>query len=137
MLPVVLLYFGEWGLIIPIVIVGIVILLLSGAGEGMKTAIATIILLLYIFGALGYFLFTSFFVAATKEEVIDTGVSPSGAYRYRIVNTEDTSNGSTAIYVEPNTAMVQNAQIGQTTQLWVRGASITISLGSLLYMVLK
>ncbi|WP_297957584.1 hypothetical protein [uncultured Ruminococcus sp.] len=104
MLPVVLLYFGEWGLIIPIVIVGIVILLLSGAGEGMKTAIATIILLLYIFGALGYFLFTSFFVAATKEEVIDTGVSPSGAYRYRIVNTEDTSNGSTAIYVEPNTA---------------------------------
>ena len=106
MLPVVLLYFGEWGLIIPIIIVGIVILLLSGAGEGVKTALATIILLLYIFGALGYFLFTSFFVAATKEEVIETGVSPSGTYRYRIVNTEDTSNGSTAIYVEPNTADV-------------------------------
>ena len=104
MLPVVLLYFGEWGLIIPIIVVGIVILLLSGAGEGVKTALATIILLLYIFGALGYFLFTTFFVAATKEEVIETGVSPSGTYRYRIVNTQDTSNGSTAIYVEPNTA---------------------------------
>ena len=63
MLPVVLLYFGEWGLIIPIIIVGIVILLLSGAGEGVKTALATIILLMYIFGALGYFLFTSFFVS--------------------------------------------------------------------------
>ena len=35
MLPVVLLYFGEWGLIIPIIVVGIVILLLSGAGEGV------------------------------------------------------------------------------------------------------
>ena len=41
------------------------------------------------------------------------------------------------VYVEPNEAMVQNAQIGQTTQLWVRGASITISLGSLLYRVLQ
>lgn len=41
------------------------------------------------------------------------------------------------VYVEPNEAMAQNSKIGQTTQLWVRGASITISLGSLLYMVLK
>ena len=41
------------------------------------------------------------------------------------------------VYVEPNEAMAQNARVGRTTQLWVRGASITISLGSLLYMVLK
>ncbi len=41
------------------------------------------------------------------------------------------------VYVEPNIAMAQNAKIGQTTQLWIRGASVTISLGSLLYMVLK
>ena len=107
MLPVVLLYFGEWGMIIPIVAVGIVILLMSGAGEGIKTALATIILLMYIFGALGYFLFTSFFVTAAKESVIETGVSPSGDYRYRVVNTEDSSNGSTAVYVEPNTADIK------------------------------
>lgn len=41
------------------------------------------------------------------------------------------------VYVEPNEVMAQNAKIGQTTQLWVRGASITISLGSLLYRVLQ
>ena len=108
MLPVVLLYFGEWGLIIPIIVTGIIILLLSGAGEGIKTALATIILLMYIFGALGYFLFSTFFVASVKEQVVDTGVSPSGTYRYRVVNTEDTSNGSTAVYVEPNYADVKN-----------------------------
>ncbi|MBR0512446.1 MAG: hypothetical protein IJJ81_07745 [Ruminococcus sp.] len=108
MLPVVLLYFGEWGLIIPIIAAGIIILLLSGAGEGIKTALATIILLMYIFGALGYFLFSTFFVASVKEQVVDTGVSPSGTYRYRVVNTEDTSNGSTAVYVEPNYADVKN-----------------------------
>ena len=109
MLPVVLLYFGEWGMIIPIIVVGIVILLLSGAGEGIKTALATMILLGYIFAALGYFMFTSFFVASTQEEEIGSGVSPSGDYRYRIVNTVDSSDGCTSIYVEPNTADIKNA----------------------------
>ena len=106
MLPVVLLYFGEWEMIIPIIAVGVIILLLSGAGEGAKTAFGTIILLLYIFGALGYFLFTSFFVSSAVQHEVESGVSPTGLYRYRVVNTEDTSNGSTAVYVEPNYADV-------------------------------
>lgn len=104
MLPVVLLYFDEKALLIPIVVTGIVILLLSGAGEGTKTLIGTIILLLYIFGALGYFLFTTFFVTTAKTEIIEKGVSPSGRYRYSVINTEDKSGGSTAIYFEPNYA---------------------------------
>ena len=41
------------------------------------------------------------------------------------------------VYVEPNEAMIQNAAVGTTTRLWVRGVSITISLGSLLYRVLQ
>jgi len=85
-------------------ITGASILLFSGAGEGSKTALGTITILLYIFGALGYFLFTSFFMTTAKETVIESGVSPSGKYRYSIVNTEDSSNGSTAVYVEPNYA---------------------------------
>ena len=111
MLPVVLLYFGEWGMIIPIILTGVAILLLSGAGEGAKTAFGTITLLLYIFGALGYFLFTSFFVTTTKQDVVESGVSPSGRYRYTVVNTEDSSNGSTAVYVEPNFADVKYPMI--------------------------
>lgn len=102
MLPVVLLYFGEWSLIIPIVVTGIIILLLSGAGEGWKTAFGTLFLLMYIFGALGYFLFTSFFVSSAKTQTVASGVSPSQIYRYSVINTEDSSNGSTAVYVEPN-----------------------------------
>ncbi|MCM1507553.1 MAG: hypothetical protein NC177_10535 [Ruminococcus flavefaciens] len=104
MLPVVILYFGEWGLILPIMITGVSILLFSGAGEGSKTALGTITILLYIFGSLGYFLFTSFFMATAKETVIESGISPSGKYRYSVVNTEDSSNGSTTVYVEPNYA---------------------------------
>ena len=41
------------------------------------------------------------------------------------------------LYVEPNPVMAQNASIGRTRQLWVRGIGITISLGSLLYRVLE
>ena len=106
MLPVVLLYFGDWCLIIPIIVTGIIILLLSGAGEGFKTAFGTIFLLMYIFGALGYFLFTSFFVTSAKTTTVESGVSPSGLYRYSVVNTEDSSNGSTSVFVEPNNADV-------------------------------
>ena len=106
MLPVVLMYFGQWELIIPIIITGICILLLSGSGEGFKTAFGTIFLLMYIFGALGYFLITSFFVTASKTTEVAAGVSPTEKYRYYVINTEDSSNGSTAVYVEPNDADV-------------------------------
>ena len=107
MLPVVLLYFDEKEILIPIVLTGVVILLLSGAGEGIKTVIGTMILLLYIFGALGYFLFTSFFVTVSKDTVVESGISPSGRYRYSIINTEDSSNGSTSVRIEPNYADVE------------------------------
>lgn len=41
------------------------------------------------------------------------------------------------LYVEPNPVMSQNASIGRTRQLWVRGTAITVALGSLLYRVLE
>ena len=41
------------------------------------------------------------------------------------------------LYVEPNLAMAQNASIGTTRRLWVRGIQITLHLGSLLYRVLR
>ena len=41
------------------------------------------------------------------------------------------------VYVEPNEAMAQNSKVGRTTQLWLNGVSITVSLGSLLYRVLQ
>ena len=41
------------------------------------------------------------------------------------------------LYVEPNEVMAQNAKLGRTRQLWVRGIQITLNLGSLLYRVLN
>ena len=104
LLPVILFYFGEWYMIIPLAVTAIAIFLLSGAGEGMKTAFGTIFLLLYIFGSLGYFLATSLFASASQSQQILSGASKTGMYRYYVINTKDSSNGSTAIYIEPNNA---------------------------------
>lgn len=106
MLPVVVFWMDEKHLYVPIVIAGVIILLFSGASEGKKTMLGTIILLSYIFGALGFYLFNSFFVTHAKKEILKSGVSPSGRYRYELINTEDTSGGSTSIVIEPNYADV-------------------------------
>jgi hypothetical protein len=34
--------------------------------------------------------------------VVDSGISPSRKYRYEVIHTEDSSNGSTTVIVEPN-----------------------------------
>lgn len=102
MLPVVLMYFDEKAVLIPIMITGIVILLFSGASEGKKTLVGTLIILFYIFGALGFYVFNSFFVTHAKTEVIQSGFSQTERYRYKLINTEDASGGSTSIYIEPN-----------------------------------
>ncbi|MCQ2458918.1 MAG: hypothetical protein MJ081_00955 [Ruminococcus sp.] len=107
MLPVALLYFGQWCIIIPIVLTGIIIFLGSGAGEGAKTVWGTIILLTYVFGSIAFFMFKAFFVSDAQEFLIDSGTSPSGQYRYEVVNVDDSSNGSTTVYVEPNYADVK------------------------------
>ena len=106
MLPVVVFWMDEKHLYVPIVIAGVIILLFSGASEGKKTMLGTVILLSYIFGALGFYLFNSFFVTHAKKEILESGVSPSGRYRYELINTEDTSGGSTSIVIEPNYADV-------------------------------
>lgn len=104
LLPVILFYFGEWFLIIPLLVTAIIMFLLSGAGEATKTAFGTVFLLLYIFGSLGYFLATSLFATVSDNQRVASSVSPSGTYRCYVINTKDSSNGSTAVYIEPNNA---------------------------------
>lgn len=100
--PAVLLCFGNWGLILPLVLTSLVIFFLSGSGETIKTVLGTIYLLLYVLGSLGFFLVMSLFAPSTERVVVDSGISPSGTYRYEVIDTHDSSNGSTSIHIEPN-----------------------------------
>lgn len=101
-LPLVLLCFGEWELILPIAITALIIFFLSGAGETTKTVFGVIYLLLYVLGSLVYFMMISFFTPTTQQTILESGTSPSGIYRYEIIQTDDSSGGNIAVHVEPN-----------------------------------
>lgn len=102
LLPVVLLCFGTWEMIIPLGVCAVTIFFASGANEGAKILLGTIYLMIYILAALAYFIFTSFLASPAAKETIDQGVSPSGMYRYEVIDTTDSSNGSTSVIIEPN-----------------------------------
>ncbi len=102
LLPAVLLYFGQWEVLIPMLLVALVIFFFSGLGETAKTVYGTIFLLLYLLGSLAYFLLTSLFAPSTVSTVVESGISPSGIYRYEVINTMDSSDGSTTVNVETN-----------------------------------
>ena len=78
LLPVVLLCFGSWEMIIPLAVCAIVIFFASGSNEASKTLLGTIYLLTYILAALAYFIFTRFLASPAIKETIESGVSPSG-----------------------------------------------------------
>ena len=103
LLPAVLLYFGQWHVLIPMLVVALIIFFFSGLGETAKTVYGTIFVLLYLLGSLVYFLMTTLFAPSTVSKVVEEGLSPSGDYRYEVINTVDSSDGSTTVIVEPNT----------------------------------
>ncbi|MFR1501859.1 MAG: hypothetical protein ACLSTI_08500, partial [Ruminococcus sp.] len=102
LLPSVLLCFGEWEVLVPLVVTALLAFFLCGCTETIKTVFGTIFLLLYVLGSLAYFLGSSLFSTSMASTVVDSGISPSRKYRYEVINTEDSSNGSTAVTVEPN-----------------------------------
>lgn len=102
LLPAVLLYFGQWHVLIPLLVVALVVFFFSGLGETAKTVFGTIFVLLYLLGSLVYFLVTTLFAPSTVSTVVESDISPSGAYRYEVVNTVDSSSGSTAVTIESN-----------------------------------
>lgn len=101
-LPILLFYFGEWIFIIPFAVVIIIMFFVSGAGEATKTILGTLFLLLYVIGAVAYFLATTFLGTRTQDVVIQVAESDSKLYRSYVVDTIDSSTGGTKIYVEPN-----------------------------------
>lgn len=111
LLPIVICCLGSWEMIIPLAICALVIFFASGANEGTKTLLGTIYVLIYILTALAYFIFTSYLSSPAVKKTIETGVSPSGSYRYEVINTTDSSNGSTTVLLEPNDKDITKASV--------------------------
>lgn len=101
--PLIMICFGSWEFIIPIAVTAVVIFFLSGAGDGVKTLFGVIYLLLYVLGSLAFFMIISFFGSSAQSTVLDSGASPSGNYRYEIIQIDDSSGGDVEVHVAPNT----------------------------------
>lgn len=104
MLPIVLIYYGSWELIIPVALCAVAVFFLVDMKESTKIALGTIFLLLYVIGSLAYFIMGTLFSTTVQKTVVGSAVSESEKYRYEIINTKDSSNGSTSVIVEPNDA---------------------------------
>lgn len=102
LLPTVLLNFHEWALIVPLVATCLLMFFFSGVAETPKTIFGTVYLLLYVLGSLGYFLTVSLLSTTSTSTLIESRVSDSGSYRYSLINTEDSSGGSTKVVISPN-----------------------------------
>ncbi|MBQ8826297.1 MAG: hypothetical protein IJ007_04320 [Oscillospiraceae bacterium] len=102
-LPLLLLQWGNWPLLIPAAIVTLFNFFTCHMNDTMKTVFGTIFLLLYIVCCVAFFLIMNVFRVTTVDTVMETGVSPSGYFRYYVLNVENKSSGKTAVYVEPNT----------------------------------
>ena len=102
-LPSLLLSWGNWPLLIPAAIVTLFGFFSCKMNETVKTVFGTIFLLIYIIGCIIFFLVMNVFVVKTTDTVLESGVSPSGNFRYYVLNVENKSSGKTAVYIEPNT----------------------------------
>lgn len=103
-LPIVILYYSKENLVIliPLGILSVLVFFFSGAGEGIKTILGTIYLLLYIIFILAFYLYTNVFMGNTVDVVTFQSVSPSQSYRCYVLDITDSSQGTTKVAIEPN-----------------------------------
>jgi len=104
-LPIVIFYYSAENMVIliPLGILSGMLFFLSGGGEGIKTILGTIYLLLYVIGILLYYLYVSIFAGNTIDVITYQSVSPSEEYRCYVLDITDSSEGSTKVVIEPNT----------------------------------
>lgn len=102
-LPSLLLAWGNWPLLIPAAIVTLFGFFSCKMNDTVKTVFGTIFLLMYIICCIAFFLIMNVFRVTTVDTVMEQGVSPSGYFRYYVMNIENKSSGKTAVYIEPNT----------------------------------
>ncbi len=103
-MPVVILNYNKENaiLLIPVGLLAVLLFFFGGAGEGLKTIVGTIYLLLYIVCILAYYLYVQVFAGKVVDTITYQSISETENYRCFVHNIDDTSDGTTKIIVEPN-----------------------------------
>ncbi len=115
--PLLLLDWGNWPLLLPAAVVTLFGFFCCHMNETAKTIFGTIFLLMYILGSIAFFLIMNVFRVNTVDTLIEQGVSPSGAFRYYILDVENNSTGKKCVYVQPNTLDVDKGFIKMDTTI--------------------
>lgn len=115
--PTLMLDWGNWPLLIPAAIVTLFGFFCCHMNETAKTVFGTLFLLLYIIGGIAFYFVTSFFNVSTVDTLIDTGASPSGAFRYYTLDVQNKASGKLVVYVQPNTLDKDNGIFSTKTTL--------------------
>ncbi len=90
-------------LMIPLGLLAVVTFFANGAKEGTKTILGTVYLMFYVLGAFCYLNVVDLMKTSSVETVTEAGISPSGTYRYEIIEVQDKAGGNTYVSMEPNT----------------------------------
>lgn len=109
--PLLMIDWGNWPLLIPAAIVTLFGFFCCHMNETAKTVFGTVFLLLYILGGIAFFLVMNVFRVTTVDTLIERGVSPSGAFRYYVLDVQNKSTGKKCVYVQPNTLDVDKGFI--------------------------
>ncbi len=109
--PLLLLDWGNWPLLVPGAILTLFGFFCCHMNETAKTIFGTIFLLMYILGGIAFFLVMNVFRVTTTDTLIEKGVSPSGAFRYYVLDVQNKSTGKKCVYVQPNTLDVDKGFI--------------------------
>ena len=115
--PLVLLDWGNWPLLLPAAVMTIFGFFCCHMNETAKTIFGTIFLLLYIIGGIAFFLVMNVFRPNTVDTLIEVGSSPSGAFRYYVLDVQNKSSGKKCVYIQPNTLDRDNGFIKLDTTI--------------------
>lgn len=115
--PLLLLDWGNWPLLLPGMVVTLFGFFCCHMNETAKTIFGTIFLLMYILGGIAFFLVMNVFRVTTVDTLIEQGVSPSGAFRYYVLDVQNKSTGKKCVYVQPNTLDVDKGFIKLDTTI--------------------
>ena len=94
-------------LIVPLAIMILITYIFSGVGEGPKTVLGAVFVMIYIIGAYLYMTANTMLVSTAQKDIVESGASKLGNYRFEVVQLTDKTDGSTYINLEPNTLDIE------------------------------
>ncbi|MBQ8567836.1 MAG: hypothetical protein IJ446_01300 [Oscillospiraceae bacterium] len=100
--PTLLLDWGNWPLLIPAAVVTLFGFFGCKMNDTAKTIFGTIFLLLYIIGGIAFYMITNIFQVSTVNTLIQLEASPSGQFRYYMLDVQNKASGKYAVYIQPN-----------------------------------